>query len=111
MANEKRGKQAFFDIGRFSPGAVQNETQEVIASNNNPITTSNKNLQEDSLDMFVSTCGTQGKKGRKTPRMNLAIQEDVYEYIRRESRRHGLTYSEFICAVMRERQRFLGERV
>lgn len=74
------------------------------------VTTSNKKLQEENvLDSFVTSSGTQGKKGQKTPRMNLAIQEDVYEYIRRESRKNGLTYSEFICAVMRERQQRLGD--
>ena len=107
MANEKRGKQVFFDPASYSPDAVKKETQEVIINNNNPVITSNKSLSEESLDPFVSPCGTQGKKGKKTPRMNLAIQEDVYEYIRRESRKKGLTYSEFICAVMRERQRLL----
>lgn len=57
---------------------------------------------QDLMD-FVSPVGTQGRKGEKCPRMNLAIPEDVYEYIRRESRRNGMTYSEFICAVMRQR--------
>ena len=107
MANEKRGKQIFFDPASYSPNAVKKETQEVIKNNNIPVIISNKSLTEESLEPFVSPCGTQGKKGKKTPRMNLAIQEDVYEYIRRESRRHGLTYSEFICAVMRERQRLM----
>lgn len=58
---------------------------------------------EDLTD-FVMPSRTQGRKGQKTPRMNLAIPEDVYEYIRRESRKQGMTYSEFICAVMRQRQ-------
>lgn len=58
----------------------------------------------EDLSGFVSPSRTQGRKGQKTPRMNLAIPEDVYEYIRRESRKQGMTYSEFICAVMRQRQ-------
>ena len=56
------------------------------------------------LSAYACPTGTQGRKGQKTPRMNLAIPRDVYEYIRRESRKQGMTYSEFICAVMRQRK-------
>jgi len=61
-------------------------------------------IPAEDLTDFVKPSKTQGRKGQKTPRMNLAIPEDVYEYIRRESRKQGMTYSEFICAVMRQRQ-------
>ena len=63
-----------------------------------------KQLFCDDLNKYVCKVGTQGQKGQKTPRMNLAIPVDVYEYIRMQSRQAGLTYSEFICAVMRQRQ-------
>lgn len=58
------------------------------------------------LDPYHSPCGSQGKKGHKTRRMNLAIQNDVYEYIRRESRKMGMTYSEYICALARHYRDF-----
>ena len=56
------------------------------------------------LNEYYTPVGTQGRKGHKAPRMNLAIPQDIYDYIRRESRKEGMTYSEFICAVMRQRQ-------
>lgn len=67
-----------------------------------PVTTPAGTVEE--LTNYAVPTRTQGRKGQKTPRMNLAIPEDVYEYIRRESRKQGMTYSEFICAVMRQRQ-------
>ena len=65
--------------------------------------------EPDDLAAFVIPNRKQGRKGQKTPRMNLAIPEDVYEYIRRESRKEGMTYSEFICAVMRHRKSTNGK--
>lgn len=61
-----------------------------------------------SLSLWATKNSAQGQKGEKTPRMNLAIDEDVYEYIRKESRKEGMTYSEFICAVMRQRGNFIN---
>lgn len=61
-----------------------------------------------SLSLWTIKNRAQGQKGQKTPRMNLAIDEDVYEYIRNESRKEGMTYSEFICAVMRQRGNFIN---
>lgn len=61
------------------------------------------------LTTFAEPTRTQGRKGQKAPRMNLAIPEDVYEFVRRQSRKEGLTYSEFFCALARQYQKSLGE--
>ncbi len=93
MADNKRGKAAFFSDDDFN---VENEVP--AAEQQAP------QAPAEDLSAYAAPVGTQGKKGEKTPRMNLAIPEDVYEYIRRESRMNGMTYSEFICAVMRQRR-------
>lgn len=91
---EKKGKGAFFGDDDFSiePEVDTSVAEEVAVG-----------AAED-LSKYAVAVGTQGRKGQKAPRMNLAIPEDVYEYIRRESRKEGMTYSEFICAVMRQRR-------
>ena len=109
--NSKRGKQAIFDMDRFNETAVEQlgstvhdaqEVQEVPAAPVVPVVPSAP--VEDDLSAYAAPTRTQGRKGQKAPRMNLAIPEDIYEYIRVESRRAGMTYSEFICAVMRQRR-------
>ena len=96
MEKQKKGGQTAFELG--SKPLVDTRTPV------EPETAVVPEAQNEDLDAYAAPVGTQGRKGQKTPRMNLAIPEDVYEYIRRESRRAGMTYSEFICAVMRQRR-------
>lgn len=97
---EKKGKGAFFGDDDFSiePEVDTSVAEEVAVGAADAV-----GAAED-LSKYAVAVGTQGRKGQKAPRMNLAIPEDVYEYIRRESRKEGMTYSEFICAVMRQRR-------
>lgn len=97
--NNKRGKAAFFSDDDFS---VKEEQVVVPASEAAPV-------PAGSLGAFAEPTRTQGRKGQKAPRMNLAIPEDVYEFVRRQSRKEGLTYSEFFCALARRYQKELGE--
>ena len=92
-----KGKGAFWGDDDFNIELPVDETAVTPIAPVTPVTT-------DDLAVYAAPVGTQGRKGQKAPRMNLAIPEDVYEYIRRESRREGMTYSEFICAVMRQRR-------
>ena len=92
----KRGKEAFFTDDEFK---IEEEATEVA-----PVEEQDSTPPVEDLTPYAVPAGTQGRKGQKTPRMNLAIPEDVYEYIRRESRKNGMTYSEYICAVMRQRK-------
>ena len=96
--NNKRGKAAFFSDDDFS---VTEETV-VVAPDAAP-------APAGSLGAYAEPTRTQGRKGQKAPRMNLAIPEDVYEFVRRQSRKEGLTYSEFFCALARQYQKELGE--
>ena len=94
---DKKGKAAFFDDDAFE---VKGEPvgQAAVAP-----------AAAGSLGDFAEPTRTQGRKGQKAPRMNLAIPEDVYEFVRRQSRKEGLTYSEFFCALARQYQKELGE--
>lgn len=101
MADNKRGKAAFFSDDDFSV------TEEQVVA---PTTeTAPAPAAAGSLGPFAEPTRTQGRKGQKAPRMNLAIPEDVYDFVRRQSRKEGLTYSEFFCALARQYQKELGE--
>ena len=52
------------------------------------------------LDYVVAN-STQGRKGHKMPRMNLAFDSEVREYIRQESRKLNISHSQFIGAAIR----------
>ncbi len=43
---------------------------------------------------------TQGKKGVKVKRLNLAYSDDNYEYISKESRKRGLTMTQFLNDII-----------
>lgn len=43
---------------------------------------------------------TQGKKGAKAKRLNLAYSDANYEYISKESRRRGLTMTQFLNDII-----------
>lgn len=88
-----KGKSAFFVDDDFTVETPVEETP-VVETPVVPM------QPVEDLDAYVSPAGTQGRKGQKTPRMNLAIPENVYEIIRRESRKRGMTYSEFLCALV-----------
>lgn len=43
---------------------------------------------------------TRGRKGQSMPRINMAFRPDIHEYITRESRRRGLSKTEFVNFVL-----------
>lgn len=45
---------------------------------------------------------TQGRKGLKLPRINLAFKVDVYNYVRTMSRVRGQSISDFLDSALRE---------
>lgn len=59
--------------------------------------------KEEDLRPYILHSQTQGKKGQKSPRMNLAFEPEIHSYIQSKSNEWGLTYSQFICAVMRKK--------
>lgn len=45
---------------------------------------------------------TQGRKGEKLKRINLAFSDENYAYVRLESRRRGKNITEFVNAILEE---------
>lgn len=48
---------------------------------------------------------TQGKKGQKLPRINLGFSTENHEFLRKESRKQGLTITAFINQIIDERRK------
>lgn len=51
-------------------------------------------------DIHEEMPATQGKKGAKAKRLNLAYSDANYEYISKESRRRGLTMTQFLNDII-----------
>lgn len=45
---------------------------------------------------------TQGKKGEKLPRINLALSEDNYDFVVKMARMHGMTITKYVNIVVAE---------
>ena len=45
---------------------------------------------------------TQGKKGQKLPRINLGFSTENHDFLRRESRRRGLSITAFVNQIIDE---------
>lgn len=45
---------------------------------------------------------TQGRKGAKLPRVNVAFAPDLWEYVRAMARTSGMTYSGFVEQIVKE---------
>lgn len=59
-----------------------------------------KNVQQVVQDVHEEMPATQGKKGAKAKRLNLAYSDANYEYISKESRRRGLTMTQFLNDII-----------
>lgn len=49
---------------------------------------------------FSNSLQTQGRKGVKLPRINLAFTPEVYDYVKTMSKAAGMTYTEFINHIL-----------
>lgn len=62
-------------------------------------------------DSRMNSGKTQGAKGCKLPRINLALTPDHYQFVRSLSGASGMSYSDFINAVLEEYKRNHPEAV
>ena len=51
---------------------------------------------------FMQNMKTNGRKGVKLPRINLAFAPDVYEYCRTMARAAGMNYTDFVNMILRQ---------
>ena len=60
-----------------------------------------KYSEQETLD-FMQEMKTSGRKGLKLPRINVAFQPDVYQYVNIMSRVRGDTLTEFVNLALRQ---------
>ena len=61
-----------------------------------------KTYTEEEKAEFLRTLNTNGKKGVKLPRINLAFSPQVYDFIKTMSRVRGENLTEFVNMVLQE---------
>lgn len=61
-------------------------------------TTSTTNTKVEPEIVFGST---QGKKGHKAPRINMAFSPDVHAWIKTTSRQQGISATEFVNKILK----------
>ena len=102
MARNKTSKfgaaEGLFETQQQETLDVQNvhEVQEVQEEK---IIKETRNVQEVQ-DVHEEMPATQGKKGAKAKRLNLAYSDANYEYISKESRKRGLTMTQFLNDII-----------
>ena len=115
--NTKRGKQAMFDPSRFNAAAIEQlgtdaqEEQEVREVHEeqevHEVQTKSGNIAHEVLEDYTPSIefgATQGKKGHKAPRINMAFSPENHEWIKKRSRQLGISATEFVNAILtRER--------
>lgn len=122
MARNKSSRDFGAADGLFSVGSINNSdssnaTQDVLEAHVEPETHEEQGTHDAQevqaaqevqhvLDSGIETKktlgSTQGKKGEKLKRINLAFDDENYEYIRLESRRRGRSITAFVNAIIEE---------
>ena len=94
MADNKRGKAAFFSDDDFN---VETQVvQEVQAKNTQQV----QDAQEEGTTSTISFGATQGRKGHKAPRINMAFSPDNHAWIKTRSRQLGISATEFVNTIL-----------
>ena len=97
---EKRGKAAFFTDEEFNV-----EEQEVLEVQKESTKGTGKENKKSEYAPKIEFGATQGKKGHKAPRINMAFSPENHEWIKRRSRQIGISATEFVNSILdRERE-------
>lgn len=105
MARNKTSKfgaaEGLFEMEKQKVSDVQKvcEVQEVQDIQEEKSVEEVKKVQQVQ-DVHEKMPATQGKKGAKAKRLNLAYSDANYEYISKESRRRGLTMTQFLNDII-----------
>jgi len=89
-----KGKKGAFDLGEF---AIPRETQDAQDTQKTQYAHGVQDVQNDKKIIFGAT---QGRKGEKAPRINMAFSPDNHSYLRFESRRQGMSITEFANMII-----------
>lgn len=93
--NNPQHKNAFsLDPESFKDQAQ--EVQEVQAKTTQQV----QDAQEDGTTSTISFGATQGRKGHKAPRINMAFSPDNHAWIKTRSRQLGISATEFVNTIL-----------
>ena len=82
--------------------AVTNTIAEATAEPAQEKRKTRKTYTEQEALEFMQQMKTNGRKGVKLPRINLAFAPDIYEYCRTMARAAGMNYTDFVNMVLRQ---------
>lgn len=102
-----RGKAAFFGDDDFNveEQEVQGVQEECTTSTREEYTKHNSNAQEEYI-VPIQFGATQGKKGHKAPRINMAFSPENHAWIKTRSKQLGISATELVNSIIdRERMK------
>jgi len=97
---DKRGKAAFFSDEEFNIDT--HEVQEVHEDSTTSTTSTNKKSE---FSPQIEFGATQGKKGHKSPRINMAFSPENHEWIKSRSRQLGISATEFVNSILEKERK------
>lgn len=80
----------------------KSEIQEEQKAQNAHETQMVQEVQVAKMNMKKTLGSTQGRKGEKLKRINLAFDDENHEYVRLESRRRGRSITQFVNEIIEE---------
>ena len=101
---DKRGKAAFFGDD-FN--IEEQEVHEVQEASTGSTTSTNNKYKKDAQEECAASVqfgATQGRKGHKAPRINMAFSPENHAWIKTRSKQLGITATELVNSII-ERER------
>ena len=89
----------------IAEATAEPETQEVIKTRKE-----RKTYNEQEAHDFLEAGRTQGRKGLKMVRINMAFDESTHEYIRTMSKYLGMSITEFTAMVFKQNMQLNAEK-
>lgn len=69
---------------------------------------STRRYTQDVQEVHEKLPQTQGKKGAKAKRINMAFSDENHEWIKRESRRQGISATQYVNDIVAQERKRLG---
>lgn len=71
-------------------------------------TRSTRRYTQDVQEVHEELPQTQGKKGAKAKRINMAFSDENHEWIKKESRRQGISATQYVNDIVAQERKRLG---
>lgn len=71
-------------------------------------TGSTRRYTQDVQEVHEKLPQTQGKKGAKAKRINMAFSDENHEWIKKESRRQGISATQYVNDIVAQERKRLG---